>query len=390
MNSIQKILRQQTAIAEFGSYAFGEKNVARILDRACIICSELLGANFSKICEYNRRTKHLVVVAGHGWNEGVIGYTYAISDKTSPQVRAFETELPVFSHVKNSAEFQFPAFYKEHKVNSTIDIIIKGKKFPYGVLELDSIKRNAFDEYDINFLTSFTNILAQAIRSAKKTRSLQQSIKKRDRLIDEKSALIEQKSLLTAELHHRVRNNLQIIHSMLISRMDELGPDEDSSHVTLRKIASRVMAMAHVYDQLLVSGSEKGISIAAYMKGLIGEIVQIYGSTRPSVELVSTIDDVELNLDRASVLGLITTELLTNAYMHAFPKGVGTIQITLKVSVHQKSALLCVSDDGIGFDAFGQNKRTGIKLIRLLVDQMGGTLDISTVSGTKLAVQFPL
>ena len=97
MNSIQKILRQQTAIAEFGSYAFGEKNVARILDRACIICSELLGANFSKICEYNKRTKHLVVVAGHGWNEGVIGYTYAISDKSSPQVRAFETELPVFS-----------------------------------------------------------------------------------------------------------------------------------------------------------------------------------------------------------------------------------------------------------------------------------------------------
>jgi len=55
--SITKILRQQTAIAEFGSYAFSEKNVAHILEQACIICSDLLGANFSKICEYNKRTK---------------------------------------------------------------------------------------------------------------------------------------------------------------------------------------------------------------------------------------------------------------------------------------------------------------------------------------------
>ena len=74
--SIEKILRSETAIAEFGSYAFSEKDVARILEQACIICAELLGVNFSKICEYNKKSKRLVVVAGHGWREGVIGYTY--------------------------------------------------------------------------------------------------------------------------------------------------------------------------------------------------------------------------------------------------------------------------------------------------------------------------
>ena len=388
--NIAKILRQQTAIAEFGSYAFGEKNVARILEQACIICSDLLAANFSKICEYNKRTKQLVVVAGHGWNEGVIGYTYALADKTSPQVRAFETGMPVFSHVKNSKEFQFPPFYKEHKVLSTIDIIIKGKKNPYGVLELDSIKRNAFDEYDINFLTSFANILSQAISSAKKTKVLKQSIKRRDLLILEKSALIRQKSLLTAELHHRVRNNLQIIHGMLVSRMEELGTDEDLSHMTLRKIASRVMAMAHVYDQLLISGSEKGISIAAYMNALIEEITQIYGSLRPKVSLERTIDEIELNLDRASVLGLIVTELLTNAYMHAFPDGIGKIMIALKHIPHRKTSQLVVSDNGIGFDEFKQSKRTGIKLIRMLVEQLEGKIEISVDSGSNFAVEFPL
>jgi len=390
MGNIKKILRQQTAIAEFGSYAFREKNVARILDQACSICAELLDADFSKICEYNKRSKQLVVVAGHGWKEGVIGYTYAIADKTSPQVRAFETVSPVISYVKNSKDFEFPSFYKDHNVVSTIDIVIKGKKFPYGVLELDSIRRDAFDEYDINFLTSFANILAQAIRSAKKTKSLQQSIKKRDLLIGEKSALIEQKSLLTAELHHRVRNNLQIIHGMLVGRMEELGSDEDSSHMTLRKIASRVMAMAHVYDQLLISGDGKGISISAYMNALIGEIRQIYGLLRPNVELISSIDETELNLDRASVLGLIATELLSNAYMHAFPNGIGNIHITLKRLRNHKSSLLTVSDNGVGFDEFKQNKRTGIKLIHLLVQQLDGKIEISTVAGAKFMVEFPL
>ena len=195
---------------------------------------------------------------------------------------------------------------------------------------------------------------------------------------------------MTAVLHHRVRNNLQIIHGMLVSRMGELGTDEDLSHMTLRKIASRVMAMAHVYDQLLISGSEKGISIAAYMNALIGEITQIYGSLRPKVSLERKVDEIELNLDRASVLGLIVTELLTNAYMHAFPDGVGKIKISLEHIPHRKTSQLIVSDNGIGFDEFKQSKRTGIKLIRMLVEQLEGKIEISVDSGSNFAVEFPL
>jgi hypothetical protein len=177
---------------------------------------------------------------------------------------------------------------------------------------------------------------------------------------------------------------------MLVSRMEELGTDEDLSHMTLRKIASRVMAMAHVYDQLLISGSGKGISIAAYMNALIGEITQIYGSLRPKVALEHTIDEIELNLDRASVLGLIVTELLTNAYMHAFPDGIGKIMVSLKHIPHRNTSQLVVSDNGIGFDELKQSKRTGIKLIRMLVEQLEGKIEISTDTGTNFTVEFPL
>ena len=390
MKNIEKLLRQQAAIAEFGSFAFGEKELSKILDRACKLCAELLGVEYSKICEYRTAKKHLIVVAGYGWRDGVIGYIYANTDRESPQVCAFESLQPVITTAKDLKSFALPRFYADHGVISTLDVVIKGKHGPFGVLEIDSMSKHEFDVYDIAFLTSFSNILAEAINSAKKTQSLRNTIKKRDQLIREKNELIEQKTLLAAEVHHRVRNNLQIIHGMLVSRIGELGADQDASHVTLRKIASRVMAMAHVYDQLLVSGGEQGISVSTYLDALIVEIVEIYGALRPGVVLTKALEDIELNLDRASVLGLITTELVTNAYMHAFPDGAGEIEISLKKAPGQRAALLTVQDNGIGFDELKQSKRTGVKLVKMLVRQIEGDIKISTKSGASFIVDIPL
>ena len=390
MKNIEKLLRQQTAVAEFGSFAFGEKELSNILDRACWLCADLLGVEFSKICEYRKVTGRLVVVAGYGWHEGVIGYVYAQTDKTAPQVRAFESLQPVLTTEKDSKAYTFPSFYAEHQIISTLDVVIKGKHGPFGVLEIDSRSKREFDAYDVAFLTSFSNILAEAINSAKKTRSLKNSIRRRDKLIREKNELIEQKTLLAAEVHHRVRNNLQIIHGMLVSRISELGSDQDSSQVTLRKIASRVMAMAHVYDQLLMSGGEQGISVSTYLAALVAEIVEIYGALRPKVRLVKALDDIELNLDRASVLGLIATELLTNAYMHAFPDGVGEIEISFKKAPRRHAALLTVKDNGVGFDELKHSKRTGVKLVKMLVQQIEGDITISTKSGSSFIVDIPL
>ena len=150
------------------------------------------------------------------------------------------------------------------------------------------------------------------------------------------------------------------------------------------------MAMAHVYDQLLVSGGEQGISVSTYLDALIVEIVEIYGALRPGVVLTKALEDIELNLDRASVLGLITTELLTNAYMHAFPDGAGEIEISLKKAPGQRAALLTVQDNGIGFDELKQSKRTGVKLVKMLVRQIEGDIKISTKSGASFIVDIPL
>ncbi len=173
MRGINNILRQQTAIAEFGSFAFGEKELSKILYRACELCAKLFDVEFSKICEYKKAAKKLEVVAGYGWKPGVIGYTYAATDRTSPQVFAFESQQPVSPSTQNLKRFELPAFYAQHKVASTLDVVIKGKHGAFGVLEIDTRLKRTFVAHDISFLTSFSNILAEAINSAKKTAALE-------------------------------------------------------------------------------------------------------------------------------------------------------------------------------------------------------------------------
>ncbi len=129
---------------------------------------------------------------------------------------------------------------------------------------------------------------------------------------------------------------------------------------------------------------------STYLGALIKEIVDIYGALAPNVLLESALDDVELNLDRASVLGLIVTELLTNAYMHAFPTGTGRIDVSFKKDRRGHRALLTVSDNGICFDDNKQSKRTCVKLVKMLVQQIDGELAVSSASGARYLVTLPV
>jgi two-component sensor histidine kinase len=390
MKNIDKVLEQQKAIAEFGSFAFQEDDLTIILNRACKLCATLLGAEASKICHFEKAAKRLSVVAGYGWKVGVIGYHYALEDLASPQIRALETGQPVISDVHNSGDFLYPSFYQEHAIRSTVDVIIKGKQGAFGVLEVDSATAELFDKFDVIFLTSFANILAEAINSAKKSQRLKAAIKKRDTLLKEKNELIAQKALLAAEAHHRVRNNLQIIHGMLVRRIHTLEEGGVSAEDTLRKIASRVMAMGRVYDQLIVSDHDRFISASAYLTSLIKDIRDIYEPLHPHVHLDDSIAPIDLDIDQASVLGLIATELFANAFMHAFPKGRGTIVLRLKRNDNKVSATLSIADNGIGFDAAKASTRNGMKLIHRFVEQIGGTMEITTNEGSEFRVTFPL
>ena len=199
---VQKLLRQQAAIARFGSFALRERNLMNILNEAVRVCAEGLSVSFSKVCRYRPEENDLLIVAGFGWQDGVVGRVVSRADMSSPQGRAFTTGLPsIIDDLQKVTGFDPPPFYAAHGIVSIIDVIIKGSdEQPYGILEIDNDKQHRYDEYDINFLTGFANVLAEAVLTASRGEALQVTVDRMKALVEEKDRLLDEKSAADVQL----------------------------------------------------------------------------------------------------------------------------------------------------------------------------------------------
>ena len=188
-----------------------------------------------------------------------------------------------------------PAFYAEHGIVSTVDVVIKKEGQPYGVLEIDSPVQHDYDQHDIDFLTGFANVLAEAVATSKRNAALQNALDRmqdmvadRDRLLEAKSALLreekrllDEKNILGQELQHRVRNNLQLVYGMLHKQIeittDAVGKDG------IGAIARRVMTLAQVYDHLLGTGLSRTIDFGRYLSSLCESFHDLEDIQQPNV-----------------------------------------------------------------------------------------------------------
>ena len=136
-DAVTRLLRQQAALATFGSYAFHETDLLAILTEAAKICAESLEVPYCKVCRYRVKENDLLIVAGCGWHSGVIGRVVSQADETSPQGRAYSTGEPVIiRNLQEQNNLNLPDFYAQHGIVSTADVVIKGyEDTPYGVLE---------------------------------------------------------------------------------------------------------------------------------------------------------------------------------------------------------------------------------------------------------------
>jgi signal transduction histidine kinase/ActR/RegA family two-component response regulator len=199
---VQKLLRQQAALARFGSYALREWDLMKILSEAVRVCAEGLGAPFSKVCKHRAEENDLLIVAGCGWQEGVVGHVLSRADMSSPQGRAFSTGEPsICDNLQKDAYFDLPPFYAAHGVVSIIDVIIKGSDDrPYGILEVDNDQQHDYDQYDVIFLTGFANVLAEAVATAARAESLQGTLESMKLLVQEKDMLLHEKNAVDLQL----------------------------------------------------------------------------------------------------------------------------------------------------------------------------------------------
>jgi two-component sensor histidine kinase len=387
--TIAKLLRQQAAIAGFGSFALHQSDLLTILTEAARVCADGLSVPFSKVCRYREAENDLLIEAGHGWHAGVVGNVVSRADETSPQGRAFVTGRPsICNDLRRDNDFKLPAFYAEHGIISTIDVVIKGNGHPYGVLEIDGNEQHDYDQHDIDFLTGFANVLAEAVDTAVRTATLQRTIEQMKVLVEEKDRLLGQKNVLAEELQHRVRNNLQLVYGMLSKQLDDT-PDRHGQR-GIKAIARRVSTLAQVYDHLHGSEMTRTTDFASYVQSLCLNLAEIQDSAGAGVTLTCNSDTIILDLDVVTALGLVVAELVTNAYDHAFPHGKGSIGVAVRRDPEDPgTATLTIRDTGTGFKPQTESKRHGLGLVRRLIEQVRGTVILDSDRGTVWTIQFP-
>ena len=392
--TIEKLLRQQAALANFGSFAFGERDLVKVLTEAARVCAESLGVPYAKICRHREAENDLVVEAGHGWTTGVIGTVVSAVDEKSTQGRAFVTGEPVIvEDLSTNHSFALPAFYAVHKIVATADVLIKGKGQPWGVLEIDTPRPRKFDQHDISFMTGFANVVAEAVATAGRISVLSTAVEQmegliveKDHLLTERQALLNEKDVLAGELQHRVRNNLQLISGMLSRQIDV---SDNGGRDGVRAIARRVMSLATIYDHLLGNGLSRTIDFDLYLRSLCESLREFQEVREFAVTLTcdGRPERLLLDLDSVTSLGIIVAEIISNAYLHAFPGRAGAIRVSLERN--DAGAILTIGDNGVGFVEPAGSKRHGLGLVRRLMEQVEGTIRVASDHGTEWTLGVP-
>jgi len=197
---------------------------------------------------------------------------------------------------------------------------------------------------------------------------------------------LNQQEVLLKEVHHRVKNNLQVIASLL--SLQSAYVRDEQALVMFLESQQRVESMALLHEQLYHSSNSDRIDFTAYSHTLLTHVSQAYGE-RATVK--STMDEIVMSLDTAVPCGLMLHELLSNALKHAFPDGTpGTIAVTLRAGSEGRFTL-SVHDTGIGFPPevdFRHTTSLGLQLVHMLVEQLDGTIDLTTEGGTTFTVTF--
>ena len=202
-------------------------------------------------------------------------------------------------------------------------------------------------------------------------------------------AALQEKEVLLKEVHHRVKNNLQVISSLLYLQAKSLndGPARD----VLRETRERVNSIALVHEQLYRSANFSAIDFGEHLRELAANVAYSYGAERRGIALSMNVTEVTLQLDVAIPASLIFNELLSNAFKHAFPGNrTGRVEVTLSPQPPD-DLVLRVSDNGTGLPlSVDWNRPTtlGLKIVRNLTEQIHGKIAVETEFGSTFLLSF--
>ena len=370
-------IRQQELLAELGVLALQGTSFIEMLKHTARMTAEGLGAEYCKVMEYIPAENRLLVRAGVGWGEGVVGQATIGADLASPAGYALRTGKPVISnHLENEQRFRTPELLIEHGIRRAMNVILQGDGSPFGVLEVDSRSEGEFGEHDIAFLQGAANILGMAIEQQQYQRKLQ--------------AALDRHQILLKEVNHRVKNSLQVVSSMLHLQASAAGDPVLSERLT--EASTRISTVGRAYERLAYNADYENIGLVSYLREVIQDLETAVAPCKVQLEAP---EEIQFTADRAILVALVINELVLNAGKYAYPNSTdgGLIWVRL-VRTEKNLALVSVRDEGtglpVGFDP-ATSKRLGTRLINALAKQLGAELTRPvSIVGTNFTLLIPL
>ncbi len=200
---------------------------------------------------------------------------------------------------------------------------------------------------------------------------------------------LQEKDVLLKEIHHRVKNNLQVIYSLLSLQS---GYVRDPQFLAMfQESRNRIKSMAMIHEVLYQSKDLASVNISKYINALVDNLFRSYGVNPSNVGINLDVGDVRLSFDTAIPCGLIINELVSNSLKYAFPDGrTGHIYVGLH-STDEGTYVLAIRDDGVGMPEsmdFRTTSTLGLQLVTTLTEQLGGSIDLDRTNGTKFTIKF--
>jgi two-component sensor histidine kinase len=223
-----------------------------------------------------------------------------------------------------------------------------------------------------------------------------QDITERKRAEEQIKSALAEKEVLLKEVHHRVKNNLQVVYSLLHLQANHL--QDPQARRAFRESQDRVRSMALIHEKLYQSPDLAKIDFGDYVRKLVAHLFHSYQANLGSVAVEVDVCDTSLGIDAVIPCGLLINELVSNSLKHAFPPGVqlegaagqaGWICITFDTT--DGTSVLVVSDNGIGFPPeidFRHTDSLGLQLVMALVQQLGGVIELERRPGTTFRITF--
>lgn len=199
---------------------------------------------------------------------------------------------------------------------------------------------------------------------------------------------LKEKEVLLKEIHHRVKNNMQIISSML--RLQSIHIHDERDTELLRDSINRVRSMALVHEKLYRSHDLAKIDFLEYLKSLTAELFKAYQANQEKIRLILDSRAIHLGIDTAIPCALIINEIISNALKYAFPESRGG-EIQIEFSRNEKNFMLVLSDNGVGIPKdldFRNTESMGLQLVNLLTEQLNGEIELDISNGTKFTITF--